>query len=292
MELPVGPGRSTLFGLIADLVRQVGKHRVELISGLRGEARLPDDLASRAPLWLVRVLPPLLPGSTDWVVWGSPYALGDPAAEQDWCAYFERLATLERRTAPRASRPHASRTSRSWGVSWRRGPRVADRRASASSRLVSCSARRNTLDLLVTDKCISWNGCGRAGPSAGETGHVQEHDEGGIPDDDHEYGRDGVARPSQKRAGLESYRVHSVMKEPPRAVAFLRRLAARAEIELASPEADLRRCVTLLFEGLAGLRAPRAAVMCTVCVVDPVGRRGAASLCTDRPPASARERGG
>lgn len=84
-------------------VKDLGADRVEL-EELMGETRVvahvPDDLRSRGPLWLTRVLPPLHAEGSDWVVWTTPYLLGGPSAESEWRAYCERAvagASLEQR---------------------------------------------------------------------------------------------------------------------------------------------------------------------------------------------------
>lgn len=76
-------------------VTETGRNRVsleDLSNQHTVEALLPEDLKSRGSLWLTRLLPPLTEGSRDWVVWTTPYLLRDPSAEQDWLAYFERIA--------------------------------------------------------------------------------------------------------------------------------------------------------------------------------------------------------
>ena len=118
-DLPCGPGRETLLGVVAELapalsapawvrdcarmlaesrlgvyrVEAIGAHRVrltELVTDAVVEAALPDDLTSRALLWLTRLLP-APPGdeSGDFVVWTTPYELLE--GETAWREYFERV---------------------------------------------------------------------------------------------------------------------------------------------------------------------------------------------------------
>jgi len=133
MDLGAGPRRESLFGILADIgpalelpqalcdtarllaqsrlgiyrVKEVGPHRVQLVdlcSGAQGQSKLPQDLASRDPLWLARILVPDPETPEDWIVWGTPYALLDDDAEADWCAYFERIEPDPRKRPERVAR--------------------------------------------------------------------------------------------------------------------------------------------------------------------------------------------
>jgi hypothetical protein len=121
LDLGTGPKRETLCSIIASAgsvlrvppglikmtevlgdsrlgvyrVTETGPNRVSLQDPSNQhtvDALLPEDLKSRGSLWLTRLLPPLIEGSPDWVVWTTPYLLRDPSAERDWLAYFERIA--------------------------------------------------------------------------------------------------------------------------------------------------------------------------------------------------------
>jgi hypothetical protein len=133
LDLTAGPARESIFSMIADLagplslprplgdaartlaasslgiycVRDLGPERVELCDLARGDrvtAATPRQMSRAGDLWLTRLLPPILPGSTDWVVWITPYHLDDPTAEADWLAYFERLEPEPAKRAQRLAR--------------------------------------------------------------------------------------------------------------------------------------------------------------------------------------------
>lgn len=118
-DVPVGPARETVCSIIADLGAAMGMqreliecarlfarsrmgvyrvtslepHRVqldELLTGARVCARVPDDMSEGGDLWLTRLLPPIVPGDSDWVVWTTPYWLGGRAQEAEWRQYCER----------------------------------------------------------------------------------------------------------------------------------------------------------------------------------------------------------
>lgn len=116
-----GPRRESLCDIIADIAPvlglpkelqqatrtlgacRLGVYRMEelerervcmtdIASGQAVEAAVPRGLTSRAKLSLTRLLPPLLPDDSDWVVWTTPAELVAPDAESQWRAYFERVA--------------------------------------------------------------------------------------------------------------------------------------------------------------------------------------------------------
>ncbi len=133
LDLGVGPRRETLFSMLADLaaplglptplanvlriaadsslgiyrVTKLGEARVRLESlatGMGVDAALPQGMDPTGPLWLTRLLPPLIQGPPDWVVWTTPYHLEDTSAEADWRAYFERVAPESKGRVERVTR--------------------------------------------------------------------------------------------------------------------------------------------------------------------------------------------
>ena len=64
-----------------------------LLDGSSVDAELAEIIPTDNGLWLARVLPPLDPAvNSDSVVWGAPYFLMSEGGEQDWLAFFERIA--------------------------------------------------------------------------------------------------------------------------------------------------------------------------------------------------------
>jgi hypothetical protein len=119
-DLTVGPVRESMCSVLADVgpalgmpaevcryARLLGQSRmgvyrmtdlgddrvelVELVTDSRVTARLPSDLHGRGELWLTRLLPPIVEGDGDWVVWTTPYRLDGPKCLAQWLAYCERV---------------------------------------------------------------------------------------------------------------------------------------------------------------------------------------------------------
>lgn len=64
-----------------------------LLDGSSVNAELAEIVPTDNGLWLARVLPPFDPAvNDDSVVWGAPYLLMSEGGEQEWLAFFERVA--------------------------------------------------------------------------------------------------------------------------------------------------------------------------------------------------------
>ncbi|HEX7478375.1 MAG TPA: MbcA/ParS/Xre antitoxin family protein [Polyangiales bacterium] len=145
-DVGVGPRRESMCSILADLalvmdlpavlaqgakalaqshmgvyrVTELGPDRVQLDELLTGRSvcsRLPRDLRGRAKFWLTRLLPSLLPGDPDWVVWTTPYELDGPDVEHQWLAYCERAVAgvaSERRAERLAQHFKAADDPRRW----------------------------------------------------------------------------------------------------------------------------------------------------------------------------------
>jgi hypothetical protein len=114
-----GPGSETLvttvlevganFGMNSELLRVIGLMQDsrmglyvhegtkgglavlrEFVTGTECRAIVPAGyLGRKGEIWYVRVLPPPLPGSAEWVVFTTPYIVIEPG-RRDWEAYFQR----------------------------------------------------------------------------------------------------------------------------------------------------------------------------------------------------------
>jgi hypothetical protein len=120
-DLGAGPRRESICSILADIapvvglppivveaartfarsrfgvyrMTELGPDRVqldELSTGHSVCSRLPRDLRGRAEFWLTRLLPSLLPGDPDWVVWTTPYGLDGPDVQRQWLDYCERAS--------------------------------------------------------------------------------------------------------------------------------------------------------------------------------------------------------
>lgn len=66
----------------------------EMVTGVECRAIVPSGhRGKQGELWLVRVLPPPVPGSTPHVVFTTPYVINRPGPEE-WSAYFSRTLPL------------------------------------------------------------------------------------------------------------------------------------------------------------------------------------------------------
>lgn len=83
--------RDSRFGI--DNCEVIGPHRVLLRDFSVPEdveSELPKGLTGRYSSWFVRLLPPILPGSTTWTTWTTPYHL--TAGDDAWAEYLEVVA--------------------------------------------------------------------------------------------------------------------------------------------------------------------------------------------------------
>lgn len=145
-DLTIGPVRESMCSVLADVgpalgmpaeicryARLLGQSRmgvyrvidlgddrvelVELVTESRVTARLPPDLHGRGELWLTRLLPPIVEGDGDWVVWTTPYRLEGPRCSAQWLAYCDRVVgtAVPAERAERLARPFkASDEPRRW----------------------------------------------------------------------------------------------------------------------------------------------------------------------------------
>jgi protease-4 len=81
-------------------------------------------------------------------------------------------------------------------------------------------------------------------------------------------GMDDAIAAAAELTGLEDYRVHYRVQEPPFGVVLLRRFMTDVAIELGSPFGAFGRRVGQLFEDIEALSRPQVSLVCTRCLVE------------------------